>query len=349
MTGDKQTRATRDRNLLFGVIAVQMRFIQPVDLAKAAAQWAVEPDKDLGAVMIEIGLLEEKQRRVIEDMLELQIEEHDGNPSATLQSFGGNRSIHESFAASVAAKEDGGESTLVFVEEDERVRDSDGPALGERIDDAKHITQEHPGRYSIKGEYGRGAIGRVMIAFDEHVGREVALKELLSGRSDTPVASPQQSPMRQTAEATARFLREARITGQLEHPGIVPVYEIAKRPDGSTYYTMKLVRGKTLADKLDECKTLPDRLRLLPHYLDLCQAMAYGHAKGVIHRDLKPANIMIGEFGETVVLDWGLAKVRGIEDVRAEDIEEGLKLIKESRTPARARRPRALRSARPPT
>jgi serine/threonine-protein kinase len=94
--------------------------------------------------------------------------------------------------------------------------------------------------------------------------------------------------MRQTGEVTARFLREARITGQLEHPGIVPVYEIARRPDNSLFYTMKLVRGQTMDQRLRECHSLPDRLRLLPHFLDLCQAMAYAHSKGIIHRDLKP-------------------------------------------------------------
>jgi len=338
--GEDSRKIARDRNLLFGVTAVQMRFIKPVDLARAAGLWASDPEKDLGGVLIEMGLIKEENQTVINMLLDQQIGLHNGDASATLASLGGDRAVHESFAASVAPVDDKGESTLSFVGEEGlgsfggraegKVRDSEGPTPGERIDDAEHITLEHPGRYSIKGEYGRGAIGRVLIAFDEHVGREVALKELLSGRSDTPVASPQQSPMRQTAEATARFLREARITGQLEHPGIVPVYEIAKRGDGSTYYTMKLVRGKTLEDRLKDCKTLQQRLRLLPHYLDLCQAMAYAHAKGVIHRDLKPANIMVGEFGETVVLDWGLAKVRGLEDVRIEDIEKGLELIKES-------------------
>ena len=112
-----------------------------------------------------------------------------------------------------------------------------------------------------------------------------------------------------------RFLQEARITAGLEHPNIVPVYELAYRDDGTLYYTMKLVRGLTLADALAQQRGMDDRLRLLGHVVDVCQATAFAHSHGVIHRDLKPGNVMVGEFGETVVLDWGLAKRRGDGDV----------------------------------
>jgi eukaryotic-like serine/threonine-protein kinase len=248
-----------------------------------------------------------------------------------------------------------GEGTMVFDNEQEQMESFGGPGLPFHtgpvprgiMAETDDVTLEHPGRYTIKSEHGRGAIGRVLIAFDEHIGREVALKELLSdtggpsggsGSGGQGLSSGQSSPSRVTAAASARFLREARITGQLEHPGIVPVYEIARRPDGSSYYTMKLVRGRTLAAKIREAneqgaergERMVARLTLINHFLDLCQAMAYAHARGVIHRDLKPANIMVGEFGETVVLDWGLAKVRGLADVRAEDLEKNLRLIKQA-------------------
>src|SRR5690606_4846921 len=118
------------------------------------------------------------------------------------------------------------------------------------------------------------------------------------------------------------FLQEARITGQLEHPSIVPVYELGHRGDGSLYYTMKLVRGRSLSKALSECKTLEERLRYLPHFVDLCQAIAYAHSRRIIHRDIKPANVMVGEFGETVVLDWGLAKRRDREDVHQKALAE---------------------------
>lgn len=172
------------------------------------------------------------------------------------------------------------------------------------------VTHEHAGRYSVsddeaKSELGRGGIGRVFVALDGHLEREVAIKELLPAvvEADGPAA----------LQAVTRFLREARVTGRLEHPNIVPVYELGKRADGTLYYTMRVVRGRTLSRAIAEARTLSERLALVNHFSGLCQAMAYAHSRGVVHRDIKPDNVMIGEFGETVVLDWGMAKVTGVE------------------------------------
>lgn len=177
---------------------------------------------------------------------------------------------------------------------------------------------ETAGRYSQVGEHSRGGMGRILLVHDQTIGREVALKELLP----QPGGSGDGTPARQSAATVARFLQEARLTGQLEHPSIVPVYELGRRADGRLYYTMKLVRGKTLRNALAEKKTLGGRLELLPHVVDLCQAIAYAHSRGVIHRDLKPDNVMVGEFGETVVIDWGLVKARGQEETNAADMEQ---------------------------
>ncbi len=166
------------------------------------------------------------------------------------------------------------------------------------------VTSEHSGRYGdAQRELGRGGIGRVFVALDHHLGRSVAVKELLLDQQED-----QGRPG--ALQTVARFLREARITGQLDHPNIVPVYELGRRADGSLYYTMRVVRGRTLAQALDEAKTLSARLSLLDHFIGLCQAIAYAHSRGVVHRDIKPDNVMIGEFGETVVLDWGMAKAQ---------------------------------------
>ena len=169
-------------------------------------------------------------------------------------------------------------------------------------------------RYEIKQEHARGGMGRILIALDKAVGREVALKELLPGGSGS--GSPF-TPASNTRDAVERFLREARVTGKLEHPNIVPVYEIGQRDDGSLFYTMKFVRGKSMAHELKSIagdgelngkQKLQTRIRLLGAFQDVCNAVAYAHSRGVIHRDLKPANIMLGDFGETLVLDWGLAR-----------------------------------------
>ncbi len=167
---------------------------------------------------------------------------------------------------------------------------------------------EIEGRYEPIGEHSRGGMGRILLVHDKSIGREVALKELLPASED----AQDSTPARHSGAAVARFMREARLTGQLEHPGIVPVYEVGQRAGGGHYYTMKLVRGKTLRGALEETSCLDDRIRLLPHMVDLCQAVAYAHSRGVIHRDLKPDNVMIGEFGETVVIDWGIAKANSV-------------------------------------
>lgn len=159
--------------------------------------------------------------------------------------------------------------------------------------------------YSVHGTVGQGGIGRVFLAHDQALGREVAIKELL------PCKDRQDLPRR-----LSRFVREIKITGQLEHPGVVPVYEVGLREDGTLYYVMKYVRGKTMQAAIDEACTRPgheglgERLKLLNPLIAVCEAMSYAHSRGVVHRDLKPDNIILGEFGETIILDWGLAKLQ---------------------------------------
>jgi WD40 repeat protein len=168
-------------------------------------------------------------------------------------------------------------------------------------------------------------MGRVLLVHDEHLGRQIALKEMLP-----PSGSPDngKTPGNLTAPMLARFLQEARITGQLEHPSIVPVYELGQRADGSLYYTMKLVRGKTMSQAIADAGSLEERLKLLPHFIDLCNAIAYAHSRKVIHRDIKPGNVMVGEFGETVALDWGLAKSKDTDDVNAYGLAASLEAIR---------------------
>ena len=169
--------------------------------------------------------------------------------------------------------------------------------------EAEELAQEQPGHYAIKGELGRGGQAIVYVAHDHQIGRDVAFKQLLIGGE----------------EAEERFLRESRVAGQLEHPSVVPVYEVGRRENGALYCAMRLVRGRTLAQALKEEKGQA-RLQLLSQFVQLCQAIAYAHERGVVHRDIKPENVMLGAFGETVLLDWGIAKLRGHED----DVSGGL-------------------------
>ncbi len=153
------------------------------------------------------------------------------------------------------------------------------------------------GNYQLLGEIARGGMGVILKGHDTDLGRDVAVKVLDGALSKRP-------------EVVQRFVEEAQIGGQLQHPGIVPVYELGLMADDRPYFTMKLVKGRTLAALFLQRKTPADnRGRLLAIFESVCQTMAYAHSKGVLHRDLKPANVMVGAFGEVQVVDWGLAKV----------------------------------------
>ncbi len=149
------------------------------------------------------------------------------------------------------------------------------------------------GRYRDREEIARGGMGRVLEATDTFLGRRVAVKEVLS-------TSP---------EALRRFAREIRITARLEHPSIVPVYDAGTAANGAPFYVMRRVSGQPLEELVGEATTLAQRLALLPHLAAAANAVAHAHRRGVIHRDIKPTNILVGDLGETVVIDWGLAKV----------------------------------------
>lgn len=147
-------------------------------------------------------------------------------------------------------------------------------------------------RYVIGDEIARGGIGRIHRATDARLERHVAIKELLDPNP----------------EHETRFLREALVTARLQHPAIVPVYDIGRRPDGEIFYAMKLVSGRSLGEVVDEANSFDKRLALLPHVIAVAEAIAYAHSEHIVHRDLKPGNVLIGPFGETVVIDWGIAK-----------------------------------------
>jgi eukaryotic-like serine/threonine-protein kinase len=179
-------------------------------------------------------------------------------------------------------------------------------------------------RYSLQGELARGGMGAVLRGRDEDLGRDLAVKVLLTKYLHHP-------------EVARRFLEEAQIGGQLQHPGIVPVYDIG-RFGNRPFFTMKLVKGQTLAALLRERQDLvTDRPRLLAIALQVAQTLAYAHSKGVIHRDLKPSNIMVGAFGEVQVMDWGLAKV--LSEVGSADSQaSGLPALADQETTIRTLR-----------
>ncbi|MFT5284245.1 MAG: serine/threonine protein kinase [Planctomycetota bacterium] len=188
---------------------------------------------------------------------------------------------------------------------------SDG-SLSDVVERLSRITPEES-RYELRGEIARGGMGAIIKVWDKTLRRTLAMKVAL-GKEDPD------NPGSTTAvedKTLGRFLDEAQITGQLDHPGILPVYELGVDRDGQVFFTMRLIKGQTLSDIFELVEAGKDgwtQARALGVILKVCEAMAYAHSKKVIHRDLKPTNVMVGRFGETYVMDWGLAKTLGKED-----------------------------------
>ena len=177
------------------------------------------------------------------------------------------------------------------------------PAAVGEPGDLADLPIKDPKRYVRRGEIARGGMGRIVSVRDRALGRNIAIKELL-GRSPA---------------LERRFEREVRITARLQHPAIIGVLTAGRWPDALAFYTMKHVEGRALDKAIAGTRTIVERLALLPHVIAVAEAIAYAHSQGVIHRDLKPANVLVGAFGETVVIDWGLAKEVGQGDDEVEE------------------------------
>jgi serine/threonine-protein kinase len=282
--------AQTDRNLLFGVLALQADFLDAARFAEACSAWSGRKDAALSDLLVERGWITPRDREDIERLLERKLQKHAGDVRASLVEAATGPDLRHALAA--------------IADPDVQHTLSELPAGdGAAVPTVPYQPQSRA-RYTLAGLHAQGGIGQVWLAQDGDLGRSVALKELRPEHTGSD-------------EATVRFLDEARITGQLEHPGIVPVYELARRDDGQPFYVMCLVRGRTLREagrayhqKRAAGRAGPLDLReLLGAFVAVCNAVGYAHSRGVIHRDLKGPNVVLGDFGEVIVLDWGLAKV----------------------------------------
>jgi tetratricopeptide (TPR) repeat protein/tRNA A-37 threonylcarbamoyl transferase component Bud32 len=290
-----------DRNLLFGVLALQADLITGDQFAEACSAWAARKTVPLADLLVERGWLEASDRADIEKLLERKLRKHGGEARESL--------------AEVTT--DQVRQSLAGVDDPEVRRTFTPPPQAHVLIATTDQVPETGERYTLSRLHATGGIGRVWLAKDARLGRDVALKELRPERVGSPVI-------------WARFLREAQVTGQLEHPGIVPIYELGKKPEGDVpFYTMRFVRGRTLAEaaasyhaRRQRRKAGPLELReLLTAFVGVCQSVAYAHSRGVLHRDLKPQNVVLGDYGEVIVLDWGLAKVIGEAEEGAPPLE----------------------------
>jgi serine/threonine-protein kinase len=289
-----------DKNLLLGVVALQMDFISRDQLIAAVASWMRDKTKSLSKVLLENKYLDDETNQLLESLVDKFLGMHDNNVLVSFAKIGSIGSVRDRLAK-LGDREV--EATLDFVSGTRRELASETPnaATGGTSDQC---------RFHILHFHAEGGFGQVSLASDEELHRQVAFKELKPRFADDPVAR-------------TRFLMEAEITGRLEHPGIVPVYGLGHYGDGRPFYAMKFVRGDNLKTAIEnfhdpdspafrnrEIWNLEFR-KLLGRFLDVCNAIQYAHSRGVLHRDLKPSNIMMGKFGETLVMDWGLAKIIG--------------------------------------
>jgi len=296
------SQAAADRNLLFGILALQMDFIRRDALIAAMNAWVLDKAKPLGQILLEQGALADADRELLEAMVQRHLEKHGHDAERSLAALAAPEAVRAELRRIADRDLDASLAQL--------------PATPSAVHDLLSTTAPvatDGARFQILRPHASGGLGDVFVARDGELNREVALKEIQARHADHP-------------ESRARFVREAEITGGLEHPGIVPVYALGQYADGRPYYAMRFIRGDSLKQAIEryhnpQAQGLPSLgfhslsfRQLLTRFIAVCNAVAYAHSRGVLHRDLKPSNIMLGEFGETLVVDWGLAKAQGAPD-----------------------------------
>jgi len=309
-----------DRDLLFGAFALQLGFVSRDQLMTSVKTWIEDTSKPLSRHLLDQGVLQDDTHKILETLVDKHLQLHGNDPErrwAALEASSDYRACLAELKSSRASERPALDVTSdctpgaagaapaaqdVTIDSGFEVTDA-GAASTIRLSGARELLG---GRFRVLRPYAKGGLGKVSVALDEELQREVAFKELLEKRSTD-------------ATARARLLLEAEITGSLEHPGVVPVYGLGQYADGRPFYAMRLIHGETLRAAIHAYHTDPQeqsvpmsrslRLRrLLSHFLATCNVIEYAHSRGIIHRDLKPDNVMLGKYGETLVVDWGLAK-----------------------------------------
>jgi WD40 repeat protein/serine/threonine protein kinase len=299
----QRTDADASRDLLLGLFALHRGLIDQDKLLAAFDVWTGAQDRTMAEILASQGALDEPACVLLGEL----IRQH--RPARAEQVRLGLPILRPERRARPEPDPAGGPPLADTVVYTRSPSPGGAPNHGGRRSapaDRPDAASSGDERFRIVRAHARGGLGEVFVAHDPELDREVAVKELQSHSAHDPISQ-------------ARFLLEARLTGRLEHPGIVPVYGLGRYPDGRPYYAMRLIQGETLGRAIERFYDQEDTSRepgrreiafrrLLRSLIDACNAVAYAHSRGVVHRDLKPENIMLGPFGETLVVDWGLAK-----------------------------------------
>lgn len=319
-----------DRNVMFGMMAWRLGIVDRETAMSAMYECTLAPTVTLADVLERQGKLSARDRKRIEEAMaadpigpsappatsfsvgdKTQVG-HD--PAQTIESFDSAEQLRSALVDIISGRP---HATLAG---SDVVPASDKTIAGKlTYDDAADAAANIGGvaakkdvrsRFRILRPHARGGLGEVFVAMDEEIKREVALKQILPRQADN-------------ATSRTRFLLEAEVTGSLEHPGVVPVYGLGQQVDGKPYYAMRFIRGKSLEDAIeqyhasaamtaaDKGKCALELRNLLTRFVAVCNTIEYAHSRGIAHRDLKPENIMLGPYGETLVVDWGLARPFG--------------------------------------
>ncbi|MCO6457956.1 MAG: serine/threonine protein kinase [Pirellulaceae bacterium] len=319
-----EPRLLADRNLMQGVLALQLDYIDQAQFVDVCSAWMLRKDQSLGQLLLERGWLTQRQFENLEKLISDRLAGKAGDPTASLMDL-----LDESLAE--VLREVDGEQIRLTLEAfpPQRLEQLEAPDLSSRERTHYHLTRVHKS----------GGQARVWLAYDQRLHRRVALKE------PRPDKSLSEAAMR-------RFLQEAQIAGQLEHPNIVPVYELIRLGNDPPFYTMRFLQGQSLRAAIAEYHKRREQGKagslelhgLLESFVAVCNAMSYAHARGVLHRDLKPDNVVLGAFGEVNLLDWGLAKRLD----RAGDDEATDRYVEVSETPDALRTRPGSRPGTPP-
>jgi serine/threonine-protein kinase len=295
-------------DLLIGLLALQTGMVSRDQLVAAFGAWTGTSGRVLADLLVEQRALDSDGRELLRALADRHLRAHGGDAVKSLAALDIGLYTRESLAKIKVPEI---EATLMHVGSRSKWNPCDGDAdctASYQIGAATSDSQ----RFRVLRPHARGGLGAVFVALDEELHREVALKQILHQHADD-------STTRQ------RFVLEAEITGGLEHPGIVPVYGLGTYADGRPYYAMRFIKGDSLKEAIerfhadgslqkDPGRRSLELRKLLRRFIDVCNAIDYAHSRGVLHRDVKPGNIIVGKYGETLVVDWGLAKATGKAD-----------------------------------